>query len=252
MSIYRPVQRIEGRTLHLFQIPYISGHLIHPGHQLHPGNRDTGFQHQSVIFGSGLHQRRVIKQFMPAAGSSHNGSFGFQKSVRKPDHRLLPMLIPLCLGINQKAFKTGHKLIGLHHRILIRVQSVLIGCLEDVKILRPAAFYDFIGKIQIPFLRFQQIEPHYRLQNGAGIDSPPVVGSPGNFYFSLSVSHMRNDIIQMPSRCLQDFSRKGLLFTDFAEMNHPQKHILPAPHIPSAEFCFPAVSGNPAVRLLGL
>ena len=248
--IHRPVKGVEGRAFRFFQIFHLPGQAVYPLHQLHPGHRDAGFQHQAVVFRPALHQRGMIEQLMPTAGASHNGGLRLQQSVRKAHHRLSPFFAFSGLRVEKQALKAGHQLVGLRHRILIRAELILIRGLKNGKALRPAVFHDVVGKIQIPFLRFQKIQPHHRLQDGAGIDPEPVVRGLRDGKLPLLLSDMADDMIQMPPRRLQDLTPERFVPTDLIKMDQAEKHIFPAPEVPAVKFLLPAVGGDPAVLLL--
>ena len=192
----------------------------------------------------------MVEQLMLTAGASHNGGLRLQQAVRKAHYRLPPFFAFSDLRVEKQALKAGHQLVGLRHRILIRAELILIRGLKNVKALRPAVFHDVVGKIQIPFLRFQKIQPHHRLQDGAGVDPKPVVRGLRDGKLSLLLSDMADDIIQMPPRRLQDLMPERFVPTDLIKMDQAEKHIFPAPEVPAVKFLLPAVGGDPAVLLL--
>ena len=192
----------------------------------------------------------MIEKLVLTPGSSRNGGLRLQQAVRETDHRLPPFFTVLHLRVKKQPLKAGHQLIGLCHRILIRAETVLIRGFKDMEALRAAGSHNIIREFQIPLLRLAQIQPHHRLQNGAGIDPQPVVGSQGDLLLSLSFSDPADHIVQMPPRRLQDLLPEGFVRTDLIKMYQSQEHIFAAPQVPAGEFLLPAVGGDPAVRFL--
>ena len=192
----------------------------------------------------------MIEKLVLTPGSSRNGGLRLQQAVREADHRLSPFFTVLHLRVKKQPLKAGHQLIGLCHRILIRAETVLIRGFKDMEALRAAGSHNIIREFQIPLLRLAQIQPHHRLQNGAGIDPQPVAGDQGDLLLSLSFSDPADHIVQMPPRRLQDLLPEGFVRTDLIKMYQSQEHIFAAPQVPAGEFLLPAVGGDPAVRFL--
>ena len=193
----------------------------------------------------------MIEQLVRAARAADHRDVGGIDAAGEAHHGVPPLFDAGDAVIFEQALEAAHHLVRLGDGILIGIEPVLIGHLEDIGDRGAAAFDDIGGEVQIFRLAGQVIQPHKRLQHGAGVQAVPVAGSLVDLELALiGGAELFDHVVGMAAQRGENVGLERFVRADFEEILHPQQDILAAPDVPAVEFLLGRVGGEAAKRVL--
>ena len=229
----------------------LAGQAEHLIAQLHPGDGDAGLLHDALFGHVQLAHGGMVEQLVRAARAADHRDVGGVDAAGEAHHGVLPLLNAGDAVVLEQAFEAAHHLVGLGDGILIGIEPVLIGHLEDVGDRGAAALDDVGGKVQIFLLAGQIIQPHERLQHGAGVQAVPVAGGLVDLQLALvGGAELFDHVVGMAAQRGENVGPERFVRADLEEILHPQQDVFAAPDVPAVEFLFRRIGGEAAECVL--